>query len=771
MKIYQKNEKNVEKTREMTVKIEEFKLRGEYSKCDEIFNEMKKNNFQIDKNNFNNLIECAEIENSFENAEKYYQEMLDQKITINQFIYEKMIKISSNFGDIPKTEKYFNEMIKNGFYPSENSYYNLIRSCVISKNEKKAIEFLGLMKKKKFKVKILILNEMIKISEEDPVKAQFYFNEIIKKGIKPNLRSYQFLINSFIPSGDTDKAKKFYLMMKNDQLIPSIPIFNSLIEVCIQSANIDLALCFYHHFIEIFDHDHNHNNNNINKNNNNRNKKREEEGREVFHSLIRVCEKTGNFNQAKNFYHLMKEKKISANETTFYWLFCVCIKSGNFDQVNDIKKMIFDEEIIKYNLFLYNSLLQICLLKCEEENDRKVYFNGQFDDQFGDQFCDRFDDRVDQLEEAEKIYNEMVKEKVELNLFTFTTIIQICLRSKNIPKAEKYYQEMIDRGISPGQLTLSSLIEIFTKSGDSQKAEKYFKEMINYYNNVIETKIAPNQNAVSSIIDLQTHFLNFLAKRSENVAKISSPPPHLPSPHPLPHLPPPSLSPSSIIQNTKLSDISKTPIKTAISSASSSSSMEIAMQNIGKTSAKIGKSKLKFKFKFGLLKRLKITKFTKFTKLLKNKSFLSAGKALKVLSILGTAMNIFAVYRAYKNAPKDEKLRAASVEIGSIITQSTVVTAFAAIGSYGSPIMGTLIGGLIGVAVNNFFNSIAKFGEEFGALSFDLIKSFLLFVQPLFAYFLPSHSCDHQKNRENNKDYRDNISTCETQRNVKEERK
>ena len=68
---------------------------------------------------------------------------------------------------------------------------------------------------------------------------------------------------------------------------------------------------------------------------------------------------------------------------------------------------------------------------------------------------------------------------------------------------------------------------------------------------------------------------------------------------------------------------------------------------------------------------------------------------LKVLSILGTAMIIFAVYRAYKNAPKDEKFRAASVEIGSIIIQSTVVTAFAAIGSYGSPIMRTLIGGLI----------------------------------------------------------------------------
>ena len=87
--------------------------------------------------------------------------------------------------------------------------------------------------------------------------------------------------------------------------------------------------------------------------------------------------------------------------------------------------------------------------------------------------------------------------------------------------------------------------------------------MINYYNNVIETKIAANQNAVSSIIDLQTQFLNFLAKRSENVAKISSPPhlPPFPPPHLLPHLPPPSLSPSSIIQNTKLSSISKTPSK------------------------------------------------------------------------------------------------------------------------------------------------------------------------------------------------------------------
>ena len=76
--------------------------------------------------------------------------------------------------------------------------------------------------------------------------------------------------------------------------------------------------------------------------------------------------------------------------------------------------------------------------------------------------------------------------------------------------------------------------------------------MINYYNNVIETKIAANQNAVSSIIDLQTQFLNFLAKRSENVAKISSPPhlPPFPPPHPLPHLPLPSLSPSLIIHKT-----------------------------------------------------------------------------------------------------------------------------------------------------------------------------------------------------------------------------
>ena len=75
-------------------------------------------------------------------------------------------------------------------------------------------------------------------------------------------------------------------------------------------------------------------------------------------------------------------------------------------------------------------------------------------------------------------------------------------------------------------------------------------------------------------------------------------------------------------------------------------------------------------------------------------------------------MNIFAVYQAYKNAPKDEKFRAASVEIGSIIIQSTVVTAFAAIGSYGSPIMGTLIGGLIGVAVNNFLIQSQSLGKS-----------------------------------------------------------
>ena len=99
-------------------------------------------------------------------------------------------------------------------------------------------------------------------------------------------------------------------------------------------------------------------------------------------------------------------------------------------------------------------------------------------------------------------------------------------------------------------------VEFFNRNiyqiGWFPKAEKYFKEMINYYNNVIETKIAANQNAVSSIIDLQTQFLNFLAKRSENVAKISSPPhlPPFPPPHPLPHLPLPSLSPSLIIHKT-----------------------------------------------------------------------------------------------------------------------------------------------------------------------------------------------------------------------------
>ena len=53
----------------------------------------------------------------------------------------------------------------------------------------------------------------------------------------------------------------------------------------------------------------------------------------------------------------------------------------------------------------------------------------------------------------------MVKEKVEFNLFTFTTLPSI----KKYPKSGEILPRN-DRGISPGQLTLSSLIEIFTKS-------------------------------------------------------------------------------------------------------------------------------------------------------------------------------------------------------------------------------------------------------------------------------------------------------------------
>ncbi|XP_021756559.1 pentatricopeptide repeat-containing protein At1g20300, mitochondrial-like [Chenopodium quinoa] len=85
--------------------------------------------------------------------------------------------------------------------------------------------------------------------------------------------------------------------------------------------------------------------------------------------------------------------------------------------------------------------------------------------------------KVGNIPEAERVFGEMKKAGVEPNVYTYTIVIDALCRHGQITRAHDVFSEMIDKGCQPNVVTFNNLMRVHAKVGKTEKVLQAFNQM------------------------------------------------------------------------------------------------------------------------------------------------------------------------------------------------------------------------------------------------------------------------------------------------------
>ena len=120
-----------------------------------------------------------------------------------------------------------------GIMPDTTMYNTLLGFCVLKRDENQASELFEEMKERSVKPNVHTYNCLMNVFSESPAEllAQM-FEDMLRQNIAPNLRTYNALMRSCQRTGDYDRAFKLFEELKAEGLQPDVVTYNILIDMC-----------------------------------------------------------------------------------------------------------------------------------------------------------------------------------------------------------------------------------------------------------------------------------------------------------------------------------------------------------------------------------------------------------------------------------------------------------------------------------------------------------------------------------------------------------
>jgi len=86
-------------------------------------------------------------------------------------------------------------------------------------------------------------------------------------------------------------------------------------------------------------------------------------------------------------------------------------------------------------------------------------------------------EKTKSLQEARKVFKEMIANKVEPNILTYNRLMHLCTTHREPEKALEVFNELKQRGIKPSEVSYTTILNACSKSGNTVQVHKLLKEM------------------------------------------------------------------------------------------------------------------------------------------------------------------------------------------------------------------------------------------------------------------------------------------------------
>eukprot|EP00210_Caulerpa_lentillifera_P003374 g3218.t1 len=333
------------------------------------------------------------------------------------------------------------------------------------------------------------------IREDNLIDAQEVFDQMIGGGPKPNIVTYTTLMKGYSEANNTHKVFELFKDLEKMDLIPTIKTFSTVINACANNAEVLRARMLLDKM---------------------QNKYLLTPTVVIFNSVLKVCVKAKNLEAARmTFKEAISSGArldvITLNTMIDAYAEC-CTKERAREYFEECMDMVdgMEEKGMKTNLQTFNCLLKLCArgsltrkaIKLLNEMRRSRIFPNVVSYNITlDGVSKNKNLSIRQtLAVSSKIINSMRKRGIPAQEHTYTALMNIALKAKDLAKAMHLFNELKENEINTTIAAYGTMIKCYEKLGDPSKGHEYIQPCLELLAECDRERIKVNGPCYTSLL-------------------------------------------------------------------------------------------------------------------------------------------------------------------------------------------------------------------------------------------------------------------------------
>ena len=320
-----------------------------------------------------------------------------------------------------------------------------------------------------------------------PEEAVKWFEKMSSFGCDPDDVTYSAMIDAYGRAGNGDMAFSLYDRARTEKWRIDPVTFSTLIKIHGQSGNYDGCLNVYEEMKAIG----------------------AKPNLVIFNTLVDAMGRAKRPWQAKKIYQEMISSGFTPNWATYAALLRAFGRARYGDDCLNVYKEM-REKGMQLNVILYNTILSMCADVGYTDEAIAIFEDLKSSETLPDSWT--FSSMITiyscsgQVEEAEAMLNEMLEAGFEPNIFVLTSLIQCYGKAKRIDDVVRTFNQLLDLGISPDERFCGCLLNVMTQT----PKEELFK-----LTNCIEKAYPKLGYVVKLLLEKEENNENFKKEGSE----------------------------------------------------------------------------------------------------------------------------------------------------------------------------------------------------------------------------------------------------------------
>ncbi len=210
----------------------------------------------------------------------------------------------------------------------------------------------------------------------------------------------------------------------------------------------------------------------------------------TYGCLLEAYFHCGKFDKVTELYESNKNSAKLFNVIIYTTVIRAYAKTRQFDLVMDLYKQTLQENVVRLNVIAYNALIDCCI-RCEkydamekvlcdmiEEGKQREKEDPLVPDLITYSTIIKGLCKSDQMEKAVKLYEELKEKGTKLDEVVYNSLLDGCVKHEgHLDQAQKLISDMKAQGIPLSNYTYSILIKLYTKQRDIERALGVYEEM------------------------------------------------------------------------------------------------------------------------------------------------------------------------------------------------------------------------------------------------------------------------------------------------------